>query len=258
MNNNIITVDLHGDYDVQIGQKIKEGQVIGSCNGWPNYNPHRHLGLFKVNDVVASVGGVGETFEHLYRKGLSFESLDPITNTPDWFNASATGFSYLQEARSWFRWNRNVDIAGKHFYIANNTPQGEPSDCYHDGSDIGSNQGIYKGSPLKSPFDAVVIDVGYTEGGLTFCIMAKVEKEELPTRPRDKAKIDFSKPAVVVKFTGEVPMLNASGKIFKKTPQNWWASVINLNNGYYLATWANGETFYLYSWDVNGDRVQAV
>lgn len=250
---NRITVDLHGDYreDLKIGDTIKSGDVIGWCNGWPNFSPHRHLGIFEVDDLTASVGGVQETYNRLYRSGLSFKSLNPIQATPDWFDASASGFSYLQYTRDWYLKNMNIDIRNQHWYIANNTPSWDTPDTFHDGTDIGTLQGIYKGSELKSPFNAQIIDKGYTEGGLTFFITKIIEenevKKERSKRPLDNIRLDFTKSDAVIEFTLPVWTYDENGnrREGKDTPDRWWAKALNLHNGWIQCIYDFGEMFYI-------------
>lgn len=83
---NKITIDLHGDYNVYIGQNLNAGDVIGTVNGWPNFAPHRHFSVVEVDDdkrFLLDTGAAGETYSYLYSRPGSFNCLNPITETPD-------------------------------------------------------------------------------------------------------------------------------------------------------------------------------
>lgn len=192
MSDKVIQVDLHGDYpNMFIGKQVKAGDVLGTCNGHPNFSPHRHLAFFKANDTLYSPSEYnGQTYEYLYAN--RWESLDPISFTPDWFNAGASGFAYMQWVYDWYINNMGINVRNQGWYVANNTPKWDTSDTFHDGSDIGTGQGIYKGSDLVAPFDGVVIDVGTRPSGLTFLIIAVGAQGGQQSQPQPQPQQDNS------------------------------------------------------------------
>lgn len=167
---------MHGDYNVVRGQKVMQGQKIGTSNGKFNFIPHNHVSIFE--GTFYSINNEGNCVVNFFSE-KPWNTIDPNVyinnkNFPNKSYLNPGGYTYLQSTP--YNW-----------YLGHNAYN-------HDGIDFSVNGNI--GEDLFSIVNGVVLDT-YVDKYSTYLLIQIQDANEL--NQGETIMLDYSK-RFLVKF----------------------------------------------------------